>query len=148
MCQRCEIIRKQVSDSVTENEELSAANELSAHIEKARGERELYRQSVKESLEETPTPREVGPVPPVSRDLFKIHYTFDFSQHVTIPHHFRQMGLIYFMAPRRVQVFGVRVDDASLQYNYLVDEDQTIDTVLLGSYTSGHMKQVSIKINK
>ena len=108
VCQRCEIIRKQVSDSVTENEKLSAANELSAHIEKARGERELYRQSVKESLEETPTRREVGPVLPVSRDLFKIHYTFAFSQHVIIPHHFRQMGLIYFMAPRRVQVFGVR----------------------------------------
>ena len=30
------------------------------------------------------------------------------------------------MTPRRVQLFGVRLDGASLQYSYLNDEDQTI----------------------
>ena len=125
VCQTCEIIRKKISDAVSEEEKLTASTELSTHIEKAQLERGVYKQSIKCAFDETP-PRDEGAIPPVSKDLHKIHYTFDFSQQVTIPHHYRQMGPLYFMTPRRVQLFGVRLDGASLQYNYLIDEDQTI----------------------
>ena len=43
-----------------------------------------------------------------------------------IPHHARQMGPIYFLVPRKVQLFGVRVDGVPRQYNYLIDKDETI----------------------
>jgi hypothetical protein len=36
------------------------------------------------------------------------------------------MGPTYFMTLRKVQLFGVRNDGASTQYNFLVDENETI----------------------
>lgn len=30
------------------------------------------------------------------------------------------------MTPKKVQMFGVRLDGANTRYNYLVEEDQTI----------------------
>ncbi|MES9883076.1 MAG: hypothetical protein ABW185_19605 [Sedimenticola sp.] len=70
--------------------------------------------------------KETRPVPAMSTAFTKIHYTFDFSQQLQIPHHARQMGPIYFTVPRKVQLFGVRLDGIPHQYNYLVDEAQTI----------------------
>ena len=55
-----------------------------------------------------------------------VHYTFDFSQQMFIPHHAQQMGPIYFLVPRKVQLFRVRVDGVPRQYNYLIDENETI----------------------
>ena len=67
-----------------------------------------------------------GPIPPLQNDFTKVHYTFDYSQMVTLPHHYRQMGPLYFVAGRKIQIFGVRDDSAPRQYNYLIDEDNSI----------------------
>jgi hypothetical protein len=66
------------------------------------------------------------PAQPCTSDLSKVHYTFDYSQNVTIPHHSQQMGPLYFVTGRKIQIFGVRVDSVSQQYNYLIDEDESI----------------------
>ncbi len=55
-----------------------------------------------------------------------VHYTFDFSQNVSLPHHSRQMGRVYFATLRKVQLFGFRIDGLPKQLNFLVDEDETI----------------------
>ncbi|KAH3873012.1 hypothetical protein DPMN_036237 [Dreissena polymorpha] len=55
-----------------------------------------------------------------------VHFTFDFSQSVTMPHHARQTGPLYFPNLRKVHIFGVRIDGQRKQINFLVDEDQTI----------------------
>lgn len=61
--------------------------------------------------------------PPSSSPLYNVHYTFDFAQQLTIPHHSRQEGPLYFTSPRKVQLFGVCIEGCREQYNYLVDED-------------------------
>jgi len=80
--------------------------------------------SSKGELEGTPVPEE--PVPPCTTELRHVHYTFDFAQNVCIPHHSRQMGPLYFLTTRKVHIFGVRDDGARKQYNYIVDEGETI----------------------
>nr|XP_022307748.1 uncharacterized protein LOC111113752 [Crassostrea virginica] len=61
------------------------------------------------------------------RDFIKTHYTFDFAQCVSIPHHSRQVGPLFFETPRKIQIFGIRMEGSGSQYNYLIDEDQTIE---------------------
>ncbi|KAH3858350.1 hypothetical protein DPMN_100973 [Dreissena polymorpha] len=55
-----------------------------------------------------------------------VHFTLDFSQNVSLPHYSRQIGPLYFLTLRNVQIFGVRVDSIPRQLNFLIDEDQTI----------------------
>lgn len=54
------------------------------------------------------------------------HYTFDFSQNVSIAHYSWQMGQIYFTTPRKTQLFGVHIDGEPKQINFLIDENVTI----------------------
>ncbi|XP_060586046.1 uncharacterized protein LOC132741792 [Ruditapes philippinarum] len=82
------------------------------------------------------------PVTPVSADLNKVHFTFDYSQCVTIPHHSRQMGPIYFVTGRKINMFGIRVDSTGEQFNYLIDEDQSIG--LDGGGTHGPNSVISM----
>ena len=55
-----------------------------------------------------------------------VHFTFDFSQNLSLPHYSRQIGPLYFLTLRKVKIFGVRVDSIPRQLNFLIDEDQTI----------------------
>ncbi|KAJ8313805.1 LOW QUALITY PROTEIN: hypothetical protein KUTeg_008366, partial [Tegillarca granosa] len=68
------------------------------------------------------------------------HYTFDFSQFVSIPHHARQMGPVYFITPRKI--FGFRIDIIPKQLNFLIDEHETIGKD--GTQTSGPNAVISI----
>ena len=63
---------------------------------------------------------------PCSTDLRKVHYTMDFAQAVSIPHHARQEGPLYFLTPRKIHLFGIAVEGVYKQFNYVVDEDQTM----------------------
>ena len=58
--------------------------------------------------------------------LENVHYTFDFAQSVGLPHHARQMGPLYFLSLRKIHIFGIIIEGLPVQYNYLVDEAQTI----------------------
>ncbi|WAR27491.1 hypothetical protein MAR_013195, partial [Mya arenaria] len=61
----------------------------------ARREREVYRETLKEAAHEMSSHvRAIGPVPVLSCSEV-VHFTFDYSQNVTIPHHRRQMGPMY-----------------------------------------------------
>ena len=55
-----------------------------------------------------------------------VHFTFDFSQNVTLSHFSRQIGQLYFLTLRKIQIFGVRVDSIPCQLNFVIDEDQTL----------------------
>ena len=116
VCGRCEKLRKLMSDARSEEEKLRAATEMQEHIVRVQRERRVYQECVakaKEGLQGVPIPEE--PVPPMSSDYEGAHVTFDFAQGVLIPHHARQIGALYFLTPRRVQVFGVRFDGFPLQ---------------------------------
>lgn len=70
--------------------------------------------------------RGYGPVDPCSKPYPKVYYTFDFSEQMCLLHHSRQMSPLYFLVPRKVQLFRVIVDKTQRQYNYLVVENETI----------------------
>ena len=109
---------------------MRTTTELQEHIQKAQRERDLYKQTIADSKAEVPIQRPEGPIPPCTTDLSKVHYTFDYSQQVSIPHHYRQMGPLFFLSLRKVQSFGVRLDGSSQQLNYLIDEDQSIGRLI------------------
>ena len=53
-----------------------------------------------------------------------LHYTFDFAQALAISHHARQEVPLYFLTPRKVQLFGVAIEGQYRQLNDFLDEDQ------------------------
>ncbi|XP_052806316.1 uncharacterized protein LOC128235542 [Mya arenaria] len=53
------------------------------------------------------------------------HYTFDFSQCVSLPHYSRQMSPIFFLSLRKVHIFGFRIS-AGKQLNFLIDEAEAM----------------------
>lgn len=88
---------------------------------------QVYNNAVKDVRKEMDlNHRPAGVIPPCSTDLKEVHYTFDFSQALSIPHHARQEGPLYFLTPRKVQLFGVAIEGQHHQINYLIDEDQGI----------------------
>ena len=54
------------------------------------------------------------------------HCTLDFAQQVMIPQHAREVGLLYFKIPRRIQIFGIAWESEPQHIYYLTDEHQTI----------------------
>ncbi|XP_062621644.1 uncharacterized protein LOC134283212 [Saccostrea cucullata] len=134
VCHRCERLRKEIIDAVTEEEKLSAINAFQEHIADAKKEREYYKACIENAVQEMENWE--------GEELANIHYTFDFAQHFQLPHHSRQMGPTYFAQLRRIQVFGVRIDSVSKQLNFIVDENQTIGPD--GTQTSGPNAVISM----
>ncbi|XP_052218067.1 uncharacterized protein LOC127835668 [Dreissena polymorpha] len=114
VCAKCETLRRGVMDAVTEEEKLTATDSFRNHILLAQKERDVYNDCIRKSKEANEGP-----------DRY-VHFTFDFSQNVSLPHYSRQIGWLYFLTLRKVQIFGVRVDSIPRQLNFLIDEDQTI----------------------
>ena len=97
------------------------------HIENADKEHKLYIQCRNEAREEHQSLQHPEPdCRPCYSDFIKAHYTFDFSQCGSISHHSRQVGPLFFETPRKIQIFGICMEGSGSQYNYLIDEDQTI----------------------
>lgn len=128
VCKTCETLRKEISDAVSETDKLDTSSRLKEHVEHAQAERQFYRNSLAKAEEEWNSFGLELPVvtAPLSLPLTDVHYTFDFAQQVTVPHHARQMGPLYFLSPRKVQVFGVAMEGQHKQYNFMFDEDQSI----------------------
>ena len=128
VCKTCEILRKEISDAVSETDKLDITSRLKDHVEHAQAERQLYRDTLAKAEEEWVASGLEMPAPaaPVSRPLSDVHYTFDFAQGVAVPHHARQMGPLYFLSPLKVQVFGVAMEGQHKQYNFLFHEGQSI----------------------
>ncbi|XP_052778849.1 uncharacterized protein LOC128216328 [Mya arenaria] len=103
VCVTCEMSRKGVADATTDDEKLAAASALERHTNATRKEHK-----------------------PCSTDFQHAHYTFDFAQNLCLPHHSRQMGPMYFVTPRKFHLFGFRYDALPIQYNFLIDEAETM----------------------
>ena len=117
------IIRKKSQDAVGEDEILEVSRQMNEHILAAKREREVYQECINEAkgeLEGVQIPEQ--PVPPNSSQNHGVHYTFYYTQNMMIHHHSRQVGPLYFMSPRKIQIFGVRFDGSPLQLIYLIDE--------------------------
>ena len=127
VCAKCEKLKQLIADSTTDEDKLKYSDELKQHIEATIKERGVYKICLQNAFDEIHNVfRPLGPISPISTGYKHVHYTFDFSQHVLLPHRCRQIGALYFVTARKVHVFGVRVDGIPIQFNYLVDENQTI----------------------
>ncbi|XP_076116844.1 uncharacterized protein LOC143084316 [Mytilus galloprovincialis] len=127
VCFKCENFKQFIMDSTSEEDKLKYSSELQQHVEACKIERDVYKDWLQKSTDEL---YGVNRLPILIRPLLHnyryIHYTFDFSQHFTLPHRCRQIGPMYFVTARKIHMFGVRVDGIPIQYNYLVDENETI----------------------
>ncbi|KAK3088694.1 hypothetical protein FSP39_022485 [Pinctada imbricata] len=127
MCPKCEEHRDAISKAVGMEQKHEAVRLFSEHLTIVQKEREVYNKSVGDArVEMTDYVRPAGVIPPCSANLTKVHYTMDFSQAVSVPHHARQEGPLYFLVPRKLQLFGIAVEGIFRQFNYVIDEDQTI----------------------
>ena len=108
-------------------QKLTITRNFTYHIENADKEHKLYIQCRNEAREEHQSLQHPEPdCRPCYSDFIKAHYTFDFSQCGSISHHSRQVGPLFFETPRKIQIFGICMEGSGSQYNYLIDEDQTI----------------------
>ena len=109
VCDKCEVLRRNVSAADSEEGSLAACRALADHIHDAQREREFYCEKTQEAKDELAdfALLEPPPVRPCSRDLHKPHYTYDFAQNVLLPHTAHQVGPIFFKTPRKVMLFAV-----------------------------------------
>ena len=118
VCATCSNFQSKISRALTEDDRISTTDALRSHVNKAIDARDYYRSCISKS--------KIAHSEEEADILAYNHLTFDFAQQATIPHHGRQVGALYFRVPRRVQIFGVASEGVPVQYNYLVDENQSI----------------------
>ena len=118
VCATCSNFQSKISRALTEDDRISTTDALRNHVNKAIDARDYYRSCISKS--------KIAHSEEEADILAYNHLTFDFTQQATIPHHGRQVRAFYFRVPRRDQIFGVASEGVPVQYNYLVDENQSI----------------------
>ena len=102
------------SANLPESEKSSKLHEAECHLKKAQQERELYNYEctkAKDDLDHNPlTPK-------------CIHVSFDYAQQIHFPNSPQQVGPLYFLTPRKCQIFGICNEAKCEQVNYLIDEN-------------------------
>ena len=111
------------SANLAEAEKSERLQAQEAHLRRAEQQREVYRGMVKESREflEVAGIKELRESRPCTLSG-SVHYSFDYAQQVHLPSNPLQPGPIYFLAPRKVGIFGVCCEGLPRQVNYLIDE--------------------------
>ena len=98
---------------------------------RARGQRSVYTSAIESSkrwIKSTYTDEDgLFNPPPLNSCLTPTinecrHLSFDFAQNTAYPHNPLQPGPIYFLAQRKVHLFGICCEAIPQQVNYLIDE--------------------------
>ena len=101
----------------TEEARQTSVDALRTHMEHANKARDHYRDVIQKAKDAIKLAAEHNnPVPNFE------HYTFDFAQQATIPHHARDVGALYFKVLRRIQLFRIAAEATPSQHNYMFDE--------------------------
>ena len=147
VCHTCEKLKDKIQVAMTAEDKVCASNNLIQDVKEATDARSAYNDSVKAARSEMSNcdiPID-GQMLSCTKDLFNVHYTFDYAQPVTLPQHARQAGPIYFETPRKIQIFGVCIEGIYKQLNYMIDEGETIGAD--GTLTHGPNSVVSMLHN-
>ena len=102
--------------AITEDDKTTMMQAFTRHVEMARSERQYYLDCIHKAEESIGNEY----IPQYG------HYTFDFAQTAHLPYHARQVCLLYFKSPLKVQLFGICNDGPKLQTTYIYDESQSI----------------------
>ena len=94
--------------------EFRCLKEAKVHLKLAKQEREVYNTQCTKCVEEL----KINPQSPKV-----VHVSFDFAQQIHFPSSPQQVGPLYFLTPRKCQLFGVCSESHMEQVNYLIDEN-------------------------
>jgi hypothetical protein len=75
---------------------IAAFNKLSSHLELVKAERAYYKQIIAEASKYVQSSFSINT--PKSKDIF-MHYSFDYTQLIHIPHDPLQPGSLFFLVP-------------------------------------------------
>lgn len=107
LCEICERLKGKIL-SASSLEKEKSVNDLSTHLQMAANERKYYNEAIAKAKEK------------------KInHISFDYAQSVQIPFSPQQIGPMYFLSPKKVNVFGVCDEGERTQKNYLISEESS-----------------------
>jgi len=143
VCAVCEEYHDKIKTAILGEDKISFASQFADHLSQAPAEHQYYLDKCLESKSELSK----NSVPNFA------HYTFDFAKQLHLPHHYRQVGPMYFKVGRKVQLFGICCDNNYIQVNYLVDESETIGKngtkshgadLMLDHYFTTHSLQESV----
>nr|XP_034309101.1 uncharacterized protein LOC117683615 [Crassostrea gigas] len=128
LCKTCHDLREDIAGTFTEEIKLQLTQRLMNHVEQAKQERDFYKlctEKARVELQNVERPHGKY-LQSCSMPFTEVHYTFDFSQYITIPHSSQQVGALFFLQPKKVQIFGICDENFPVQTNYLIDESETI----------------------
>lgn len=128
LCKTCHDLREDIAGAVTEDSKLQLTQRLMNHIEQAKQERDFYKlctEKARVELQNVERPHGKY-LQSCSMPFTAVHYGFDFSHYITIPHSSQQVGALFFRQPKKVQIFGICDENFPVQTNYLIDESETI----------------------
>ena len=119
LCDTCHgnVTKIMRSANLPESEKSECLKEAERHLMLAKQERELYNMECKKATEEHESSPETASF---------VHCSFDFAQQVHFPCSPQQVGALYFLKPRKCQLFGVCSEAKGEQVNYLIDENDYI----------------------
>lgn len=118
LCATCQDNVAKVVRSVNlpESEKSQSLKEAEEHLKLAAQERQVYNAQCTECVEEIKSN-------PHSPKI--VHVSFDYAQQIHFPSSPQQVGPLYFLTPRKCQLFGVCSESHMSQVNYLIDENDS-----------------------
>lgn len=113
LCFECQQLMSLIMRSahLSEDEKSERLRNAERHLQSAKAERQWYNGQIEECKKE---------------DCCKMHFCFDFAQQVHFPSNPQQPGPLYFLTPRKCQIFDIACEPESYQVNYLIDEAEGI----------------------
>ena len=116
LCETCHfnIVKITRACNLPDPQKSQSLRDAEHHLEMAKQERELYNgECFSTAAELKNNPANPGVV----------HFSFDFAQQIHFPNSPQQIGTLYFLTPRKCQLFGVCCEARGEQVNYLIDEN-------------------------
>ena len=116
LCPTCQnnVVKIFRSVNLLESEKSDSLKEAEEHLKLAKQEREVYNAECVKCIEELKSDPQSPKV---------VHVSFDFAQQIYFPSSPQQVGPLYFLTPRKCQIFGVCSESHMQQVNYLIDEN-------------------------
>lgn len=136
LCVTCEDFKKRLNqitatlDCDKEKEQAKIHKEALAHLKHVKKERLFYQANIKVAKEHykklVSNEATLKSNKPNSRNIMA-HYSWDFAQQLQYPFEEQQVGPIFFKTPRKAQLFGICCEGIPRQYNYLIDEELSLE---------------------
>jgi hypothetical protein len=118
LCAICQnnVVKIFRSVNLPESEKTDALKEAQSHLRLAKLERCVYNAECVQCVEELKSNPESPKV---------LHVSFDYAQQIHFPNSPQQVGPLYFLTPRKCQLFGICSEAHMQQVNYLIDESDS-----------------------